>query len=332
MNVLKKTAEFLAKSVAVISTVSLIYGRTDIELARFAGIMPNKYKDKTVEQLVKEVDTWKGAKKYILSHLSYKPDERLDGQIQRYAPLVQTHALGDEDCDGGASAGAALLSDDDKYACYAMTLISRDKMLGIPVSLDNHCISLVYDKETEKYGSLGINKVDCLPPKFDSPNGVFNAVNVAFGLMFEYYNLQEYDKDILVNGKHFVDDEIEFNKKYNNGETTFALDLASPNDDTDSKRYAFFTSPPEKYFTYDDWFEVAKDMPLYDSAELDSVSDAYSVYVLKGKTSFSIRSLDVSSFNYPYSSTIKSFSEVTLEDLTKLNKLKNKIHETYLEK
>ncbi len=175
------------------------------EVGRY--LTKDSYGNMSSEQLVRKVDSWEGARDYIMQHLKYSFDETNYGFEDVDAPFDEINRRGKDDCDGGATAGATLLSNDPRYKVSRMILLGRDSD-GISGSLlarlglrDSHAITIVYDSKTQKYGSLGINAVDNIKPVFDSPESVFRKLNRKFLWQFKDFELKKYDPETLLKGE-----------------------------------------------------------------------------------------------------------------------------------
>ena len=110
------------------------------------------YQNMSPEDAIKYVDSYDKAKDYVLNHLTYK-----DHTSQQ--SFEETHLLGSGVCRDASRAVLSLLSDDtNKYRVYLM-LFEPDN-----TSNGGHVVALVYDEDKSLFGSLGINKIDCIEP------------------------------------------------------------------------------------------------------------------------------------------------------------------------
>jgi hypothetical protein len=152
-------------------------------------LMPDPYKDMTPEQAIESVSTFEQAKNYNLRHLAYWEVNKPGANFE------QVHKKRFGVCRDGTTAARALLSDDPKYRVNSMALYSRYSHSKLNTGvltylLGNHEVALVLDRETGKYGSLGINRADCIKPTLDSPEQVFDKLN----FMKNFTSFQIYGK------------------------------------------------------------------------------------------------------------------------------------------
>ena len=169
-------------------------------------MMRDSYRNVPAEQAIKTVNNWEGAEDYILRHLRYSSDRANYGAEDFDAPFDEINARGRDDCDGGATAGAALLSDNARYTLSRMHLSGRGGAIGSFLGTfglsEGHDVTLVYDKETGKYGSLGINAFDNIKPTYNTPEDIFKRLNMSFLWIFDNFTLIEYDTSSLLHGKN----------------------------------------------------------------------------------------------------------------------------------
>ena len=201
--ILGKTIPFLLASTMI---YTLYVGKVEGYLQRGFGFFPDKFDKKTSEQVIKDVSSWKDAKNYILTHLTYCSDNKNYG-CDFEAPFRTIHKQRKDDCDGGATAASALLSDNSKYEIKKMTLYTKSNWVASLI-LTNHVVALVYDKETKKYGSLGINPCDNIKPKYDSQEKVFKKLNQSFFWTFGNFSCSKYNASSLIDGMHPIKKSI----------------------------------------------------------------------------------------------------------------------------
>jgi len=201
---------------------TLVQGNVIRDIERDFGMIPDPYKNMSLERVVKQVTTWEEAEQYIMAHLRYKYDKDNFGQNHIEASFEEIHKRKVDDCDGGAVAAAALLSDNPRYEVYRMRLVMKDSIdhiddfiesLGMTSPFANHAVSIVYDKDTMKFGALGINAADCIKPEFDSIGEVFNKINTAFLYNFGDYELSRYNPSNIMHGKNPFKDYNNFVKQ-----------------------------------------------------------------------------------------------------------------------
>ena len=132
------------------------------------------------EAAIKSISTVEEAEEYLTKYLTYSLDIINYGQSDYIASFKIIHERKTDDCDGGALAAAALLSDDG-YNPY-MLIMRND--------ISAHAI-FIY-KKNNLIGCLGISKGDCIRPKFQG----LKEITKHFGF-YEYYliNLDEVAPD-----------------------------------------------------------------------------------------------------------------------------------------
>lgn len=136
------------------------------------------YNDMTAEQAVKAVQNYDGAKDYLMRHLCYT------NILEPGAPFKEVHAKGKGVCRDATTAAIALLR--DNYPIYD---VLKMRLYSASPTGSNHAVALVEDIRTHKYGSLGINKEDCIPPQFPKTSDVFDKINSNFENEFRDYEL-----------------------------------------------------------------------------------------------------------------------------------------------
>jgi len=110
------------------------------------------YQNMSPQDAIIYVDSYDKAKDYVLNHLTYT--DHIGPQT-----FEETHLLRGGVCRDASKAVLSLLSDDkNKYSVYLMLFRPNN-------TKDNgHVVALVYDEDKKLFGSLGINKVDCIEP------------------------------------------------------------------------------------------------------------------------------------------------------------------------
>ena len=137
------------------------------EFQRWSGLLKDKYESIGFEQAVKKVRTWNDAESYLLGHLRFD-----SGQPSSNFETI--HSTGKTVCFGAAIMAKALLSDNhDRYEVDLYVYKNKSGSWS-------HMIALVKDKETGRYGSLGINACDCLTPGYLKEEEVFNKIKFVF--------------------------------------------------------------------------------------------------------------------------------------------------------
>lgn len=127
----------------------------EIERERILQIAQGDYK-----QVIKELSSPLEASIYCTEYLAHggiDSDLKIYGEKDYWASFRKIHEKKIDDCDGGALAAAALLSDDG-FQPYV--LIIRGSNIS-------HTVFLYID-QNGKYGSIGINKSDNNPPLMNS--------------------------------------------------------------------------------------------------------------------------------------------------------------------
>lgn len=107
--------------------------------------------EKDYMSVIKELKTPLEAKLYCTKILEYKKDSVVYGKSDYWASFKHIHKNKKDDCDGGALAAAAILSDNG-FPPY-IAIISNAK--------DVHAV-FVYKTTKGEYCSIGINYSDCL--------------------------------------------------------------------------------------------------------------------------------------------------------------------------
>lgn len=106
---------------------------------------------KDYKSVVKELKTPLEAIIYCTKVLSYKDDKIVYGKLDYWASFKNIHKNKMDDCDGGALAAAAILSDDG-FPPYIMVIENLFSAHGV----------FVYKTTEGEYNSIGINAADCI--------------------------------------------------------------------------------------------------------------------------------------------------------------------------
>lgn len=145
---------------------------------------------KDYKTAIKELKTPLEASIYCTKIIEYENDIKVYGKKDYWASFKHIHKNKKDDCDGGALAAAAILSDDG-FPPY-IAVISNE---GIPVQA--HAI-FVYKTTKGKYGSIGINGFDCRTG-YDSIEELVGDMGFSY---FQIYNISKYNPDYIDNDKN----------------------------------------------------------------------------------------------------------------------------------
>lgn len=121
-------------------------------------------------------------------------DQKLYGESDYWASFERVHKNQVDDCDGGALAAAAILSDDG-FPPY---------ILFIKDDSTNHTVFL-YKNQHGKYGSIGIRESDIKPPIYSNIKDLATTlINSKSNLALEYrvYDLGKKFPDFIDNNKN----------------------------------------------------------------------------------------------------------------------------------
>ena len=132
------------------------------------GVLPAKEDCKQIkkiiaphEVLIKQISTVEQAEQYLLTQLKYEYDIKNYGEEDYVASFKVINERRIDDCDGGALAAAALLSDDGYTPNMLIMKIEHGNN-----DWSAHAIFVYQEKDL--IGCLGINKTDCIRPRFRS--------------------------------------------------------------------------------------------------------------------------------------------------------------------
>lgn len=169
----------------------------EIERERVLQIAQGNYK-----QVIKELSSPLEAAIYcteFLKHGGIDSDLKIYGEKDYWASFRKIHEKKIDDCDGGALAAAALLSDDG-FQPYVL-VINADCVC--------HAVFL-YKDQNEKYGSMGINKTDINQPIFDSVDELARKLGRNMGCA-EINNYEVFDISCV--HPDFIDNDENNNPK-----------------------------------------------------------------------------------------------------------------------
>jgi len=121
------------------------------------------------------------AMQYLLSYLRYVSDSEAYGERDYVASFRIVHERRCDDCDGGALAAAALLSDDG-YPPLLLCMYNDDHTM---THMGGHMVFIYHDGD--KWGTLGIMEYDCMMPFY----GSIEAIVERYG--FSKYNIKKID-------------------------------------------------------------------------------------------------------------------------------------------
>ena len=131
------------------------------------------------DEVIRSVSTPEEAKFYRDNCITYEHDIKNYGVGEHYASFKQIHEKGSDDCDGVAFAMAALLQDDG-YPAEVLKL--RKKITPIELAMtgrkltkaeendpyDYHVVYPYKDKESGKWGIIGVNRREDISAKYNS--------------------------------------------------------------------------------------------------------------------------------------------------------------------
>lgn len=154
---------------AAVAAVCLSYlaaARIPLDCWRYSGMIKDKYAGLTLEQTAEKVKTWEDCENYLMAHLRFSKDDF--SEVPEYI-----HEIGRAQCFGAAKTAKKLLEDNlDTYDCFSAIFYKNDE--------EKHCVAIVKDKKTKKYGSLGINAADCIRPEYKSLDTLIRRLNFAY--------------------------------------------------------------------------------------------------------------------------------------------------------
>lgn len=159
----KRVGWTAATAAAGVSAAYMSLARPDIELARSRSWLEDPYKGKTFEQVTQDVKGWEGTRDYLIRHMRFGATSDDPKRM---------HERGTAICFDAASLAKTLLEKDPQYETEVVTF---SKGNDIP----SHAITLVKDKKTGKYGSLGVYASDCIRPSYKSPESIYRRIKIV---------------------------------------------------------------------------------------------------------------------------------------------------------
>ncbi|MBN1827644.1 MAG: hypothetical protein JW884_00660 [Deltaproteobacteria bacterium] len=163
---MRHAAGIIAGSVAIVA-LAIVIGFVSAKvpsrpLNSFAAAFLKRLESMSHTDVISEISTPWQARQYLLNYLSYASDRDTYGEEDFIAPFRRIHAMRRDDCDGGALAAAALLSDNG-YNPLMLCMYSNEHTLE---RKGGHSVYIY--PEGGKWATLGIRPHDCNPPVFDS--------------------------------------------------------------------------------------------------------------------------------------------------------------------
>lgn len=141
------------------------------------------------QQVMRVIDNPEKAENYLLGYLKPQDDYLTFKKDEYMASFAVIHKKRFDDCDGGAFAAAALLQDDG-YPPLILGMYSFEK--------NGHAI-YVY-KKNNKWGTLGIDRIDCHRAEYDSIEDIVMSYGYDFYFLLDLNELKidwiNTDKDI----------------------------------------------------------------------------------------------------------------------------------------
>jgi hypothetical protein len=148
-------------------------------------------------QVISEIATPDQAKRYLTEYLSPKSDEANYEKEDYIASFKRIHEKGSDDCDGGALAAAALLHDDG-YPPLMLCMFKKED------SIEHHGGHAVFIYQVNgKWGTLGINEMDCHPPQYSSLEDIVRSYSLE---KFKVVNIAQQYSD-------WIDNDIDMTEK-----------------------------------------------------------------------------------------------------------------------
>ena len=151
--------------------------------------------EKDYSSVVRELKTPFEAGIYCTKFLKHGGDNAdfiIYGKENYWASFKIIHKNKVDDCDGGAVAAAAILSD-DWFPPYILVMSDKEK---------GHAVFL-YQNQKGKYGSIGINNEDINPPIIDSLEELVRKIGKNIGMKddinYEVYDLGSLHPDFIDN-------------------------------------------------------------------------------------------------------------------------------------
>lgn len=140
--------------------------------------------------VIKELKTPLEASLYCTKIIEYENDIKVYGKKDYWASFKHIHKNKKDDCDGGALAAAAILSDNGFQPYIAI-------LSGGVIPNQAHAI-FVYKTTKGKYGSIGINSSDC-KAGYDSIEDLVKDMGFS---SVQIYNISKVFPDYIDNDKN----------------------------------------------------------------------------------------------------------------------------------
>jgi len=161
---------------------------TDEKISRVEEIAKQDYKT-----VIKELKTPLEAIIYCTKVLQSRDDKIVYGKLDYWASFKYINITKKDDCEGGALAAAAILSDDG-FPAYIAILRNFN---------ENHAV-FVYKTTEGNYGSIGLNDSDCIS---DCKSLEELKERIGKGMWKKFNTLHVYDiskryPDYINNNKH----------------------------------------------------------------------------------------------------------------------------------
>jgi len=162
-------------------------GRDDLpEWVR--GAAKDDYRQ-AIEKIASPFEAWI----YCMTALRYRNDPERSaflGGGDDWDSFRRIHERKGDDCDGGAIAAAALLSDDG-YPPYILMLWDGDS---------GHAVFVYRSEETKGFGSVGINLSDYHPPRHASLQELVDGINAEAGESYRILGVLEFTDTRYIHG------------------------------------------------------------------------------------------------------------------------------------
>lgn len=133
-------------------------------------------------EVMASISTPYEAMRYLLSYLRYVSDSDAYDERDYVASFRIVHERRCDDCDGGAIAAAALLSDDG-YPPLLLCMYNDDHTMA---HMGGHTVFIYHDGK--RWGTLGIKEYDCMMPFYESVEGIVERYG------FSKYNIKKIDE------------------------------------------------------------------------------------------------------------------------------------------
>ena len=243
----------MGASILCATSIGALYGQSQ---EKFNSTI-NKFNPVSIEEIVQNVSSWDGAKNYLSENIAFVNDQKNYG-FSFEAPFKMSHEKKSGDFEDFAVIAAALLMDDEQYTVQKMSIYNELK--NSPIDFDyetlinNYVVALVFDKETNLYGALGVNGTDNIKPQFESPEEVFEKINASFFNKYDNFVISDYDKNSLLEGYHPVDMVIKEHEEYykENKDNVHLFIIYKPEFSLDDSTYMFIHKSDLDHFDYKD--------------------------------------------------------------------------------